>query len=310
MRRVTGFVLTLLGAFLIVVAALLRFWLAPAAAKFPLNEYQVVTLSGTGSYFSQSQLSELTGVSVKATFTIKGNTSLGTGTNAVWDFFKSIQDTTNSAPIAYVPYREAFNRKTGQLVNCCGDFVTDPVTAKANHSVQMSGLGLFFPIGTQKQNYTIFDTTAAKTEQATYEGTANVDGILTYKFLEKVNATQFGTDNVPGSVLGSHASTVPLGEYYTATNTYYVDPETGAPLDTSQNQTITLGNSPSNIQILASQISVIQTGPSIASVVSSDQNARRDLSLLQVILPVIGLVLGIVLLVVGMILMRARPQRL
>jgi MFS family permease len=305
MRRVTGFVLTVLGAFLIVVAALLRFWLAPSAAKFPLNEYQVVTLSGTGSYFSQSQLQELNGVGVKVTFTIKGDTSAGNSTNAVWGFFENVQDTTNNAPIANVPYREAFNRRTGQLVDCCGEFVSDPVTGKSNHSVQMSGLGLFFPIGAQKQTYSIFDPTAARTEQATYQGTAEVDGILAYKYVEKVNPTMYGTDQVPGNVLGSPSSTVPLGEYYSATNTFYIDPETGAPLDTSQTQSITLGTSPSNVQIQASQVSVIETGASIAQVVSSDQSARNKLTLAQVILPVIGLALGLVLLVVGIILLRS-----
>jgi MFS family permease len=306
MRRGTGFVLTLLGAFLIVVAALLRFWLAPNAATFPLNEYQVITLSGTGSYFSQSQAQEMTGVNVRVTFTIRGNVALGNGTNAVWDFFKSVQDTTNKAPIAYVPYREAFNRKTGQLVNCCGVYVTNPVTGKANHSVQMTGLGLFFPIGAQKQSYTLFDPTAATTVQARYEGTANVDGILTYKYVEKASPTRFGTDDVPGSVIGNASvSTIPLGEYYSATNTYYIDPETGAPLDSTQDQTITLGNSPSNVQILGSDISVVETGQSIASSVSSDQSARRDLALVQVILPLIGLLLGLVLLVVGIILVRS-----
>jgi MFS family permease len=306
MRRGTGFVLTLLGAFLIVVAALLRFWLAPNTAKFPLNEYQVITLSGSGSYFSQAQVAELTGVNVRVTFTVRGNVGLGNGTNAVWDFFKSVRDTTNQAPITYVPYREAFNRKTGQLVNCCGEYVTDPVTEKANHSVHMSGLGLFFPLGAQKQNYTVFDPTAARTELARYEGTANVDGILTYKYVEKASPAKFGTDDVPGSLTGNaSATTVPLGEYYSATNTYYIDPETGAPLDTAQDQTITLGNSPSNVQILGSDISVVETGPSIASSVSADQSARRDLALIQVILPLIGLLLGLVLLVAGIILVRS-----
>lgn len=304
MRRVTGFVLTLLGAFLIVVAALLRFWVAPAAAKFPLGEYQVIGLSGSGSYFSQTQLQELTGVSVGVTFTIDGNSSLGNGTNAVWNYFQHVEDTTNHQPIADVPFREAFNRKTGELVNCCGTFVSDPVTGKQNHHLTMSGVGLFFPIGTKAQNYTVFDTTAARTETAAYDGAATVDGILTYKFVEKVAAVKYGTYTVPGTVIGNPSeASVTLGEYYSATNTYYIDPETGAPLDTSQDQTIALGPNPSTVQILGSNISVIETSSSIQSSVNSDQSARQKLALVQDILPLIGLLLGIVLLVVGIILL-------
>jgi MFS family permease len=303
MRRVTGFVLTLLGAFLLVVAAVLRFWLAPNAAKDPLNEYRVIDLSGTGSYFSQAQVQAENNVNVGVTFTIKGNTSLGNSNDAVWDFFERVTDTTNNAVIANDQFREAFNRKNGELVNCCGAYVSDPVDNKANHSVKMSGLGLFFPIGTKPQNYTVYDTTAHQTETARYDGGFSVDGILTYKFVETVGPVQYGTDTVPGSIVGASGNAT-LDEYYSATNAYYIDPLTGAPLDTSQNQTITLGDPANPDQISASTINVEETGPSVASVVSADKNARNDLVLVEDVLPIIGGVAGIVLLIFGIILLR------
>jgi MFS family permease len=306
MRRVSGFVLTLLGAFLIVVAALLRFWLAPSVAKDPLNEYHVLSLSGTGSYFNKSQTQELTGVSVGVTFTIKGNVPLGTSDTAVWDLFVYVKDTTNNQPIAYIPYREAFNRKTGETVNCCSDYITNEVSGAKNQSVQMSGLGPFWPLGAQQKTYTIFDPFVGRPEPATYQGTTDIDGIQTYHYVEKVvTPVKFGTYDVPGTVVGSSQATVPLGEYYTATNAFYVDPETGAPLDLTQNQTVTLGNSPTNVQITGSSIQVAETPSSVASVVSSDQSSRNGLLLVQDILPLIGLILGLVLVVIGMILVRS-----
>jgi MFS family permease len=304
MRRVSGFVLTLIGAFLIVLAALVRFWLAPDVAKDPLNEYKVLTLAGDGSYFSKAQGQEQTGVSVRITFTIDGDVSLGSGSTAVWNFFTYVKDTTNNQPISYIPYREAFNRSTGETVNCCGEYITDPVSGSANHSVTMSGLALFWPIGAQQKNYTIFDTTAARPEQATYNGTTNIDGVQTYKYVESVAPVKYGTYAVPGSVLGVTASTVRLGEYYSATNTYYIDPVTGVPLDVTESQSITLGNSPTNVQILGSKIAVAETPSSVASVVSADNSSRTDLQLVQDILPLIGLLLGIVLVVLGAILVR------
>ncbi len=305
MRRVSGFVLTLLGAFLIVVAALLRFWLAPGLAKDPLNEYHILSLSGTGSYFNKSQAQEQTGVSVAATFTIKGNVPLGTGDTAVWDLFVYVKDTTNNQAVAYIPYREAFNRKTGETVNCCGSYVTDEVSGAKNHKVHMSGLGPFWPLGAQQQTYTVFDPFVGRPELATYQGTADIDGIQTYRYVERVaTPVKFGTYDVPGQVIGSAQATVPLGEYYVATNSFYVDPVTGAPLDLTQNQTVTLGNSPTNVQITASSIQVAETPASVASVVSSDQSSRNDLLLVKDILPLIGLLLGIVLMVIGMILVR------
>jgi hypothetical protein len=305
MRRVTGFGLTLLGTFLIVVAALLRFWLGPdVAAEYPLGWDQTISLTGTGSYFSQALVQEQSNVSVGVTYTLLGNTGLGSGNTAVWDSFTSVQDLTNKQPITYLSYREAFNRRTGQLVDCCGEYVTNPVSGKQNHSVHMSGQAVVFPMGTHGQTYSVFDTIAAKQESATYQGAASVEGILTYKFVENVAPTKIGTEDVPGSILSEPSvSEVPLGEYYSATNTFYVDPVTGDPLDILENQTITLGSSPSNVEINASQLSVVETASSVATSVSKDQGNRQGLQLVEDVLPLIGLLAGLVLLVIGIILL-------
>ena len=95
MRRVSGFILTILGAFLLVVAVLLRVWVAPSVIEFPLDEYQIVQLAGTGSYFSPAKEKELVGVSVLVTETTKGADVAGSGGAAVWDGFVAVQDTTN-----------------------------------------------------------------------------------------------------------------------------------------------------------------------------------------------------------------------
>ena len=48
----------------------------------------------------------------------------------------------------------AFDRRTAQLVNCCG------ASLNGDTSVRQSGLvGYVFPIGTQKQTYQVYDTT-------------------------------------------------------------------------------------------------------------------------------------------------------
>jgi len=85
MRGVTGLVLAGLGAFLILVAVLLPTWLSGQVIKFPLNEYETATLAASNaSYFSPASLSEKTGVSMEATYTIKGDASKGNSSTAVW----------------------------------------------------------------------------------------------------------------------------------------------------------------------------------------------------------------------------------
>ena len=78
MRRVTGFTLTVVGVILIVGAILLPTYISGQVLKFPLNESTTATLAGTGvSYFSEVKLVPKTGVSVQATYTIKGDAAAG-----------------------------------------------------------------------------------------------------------------------------------------------------------------------------------------------------------------------------------------
>src|SRR5260370_21164756 len=62
MRRVLGASLTGLGAFFLVLALLLRFVLPSQVIKWPLNEYQVTSLTGHNvSYFNQGLAKVLAG---------------------------------------------------------------------------------------------------------------------------------------------------------------------------------------------------------------------------------------------------------
>src|SRR5215471_4621266 len=121
MRRVSGFVLTLLGAFLLLLAVLLRFWVVPVNLKVPLNTYKIVHLTGTGAYLSRSNGTQVAGASVTVTTTTKGDVLAGNSGTAVYDIFSSVEDVTNHVPISYYGYREAFNRQNGQVVSCCGE---------------------------------------------------------------------------------------------------------------------------------------------------------------------------------------------
>jgi len=296
MRRVSGFILTILGAFLLVVAVLLRFWVAPKVIEFPLDEYQIVQLAGTGSYFSPAKEKELVGVSVLLTETTKGADVAGSGGAAVWDGFVAIQDTTNRVPIAYVAFREALNRRTGELVDCCGAYVTNPVNGKPEYSVHMTGIGFVWPFGAQPQTYRIFDVGAHRAEPARYAGTARIAGILTYRYVERVAPTRIGTE--PRNSFGQSPS-----EYYSAANTYFVDPETGMALKITENQEVTLATGGAT-QLVSPDLSLTETARSVRAAISSDQGVRGAISLYESTLPLIGLTLGLVFLAIGILLVQ------
>jgi MFS family permease len=303
MRRVSGFVLTLLGAFLLVLAVLLRFWVVPANLKIPLNTYKITHLTGTGLYLSHSTGTEVSGVTVNVTNTTKGDVLAGNSGIAVYNFFSSVEDVSNHTPISYLGYREAFDRKTAEIVNCCGEYITNP--AGQHLSVPMSGLGPAWPPGAQKQAYVIFDPAAARPEPIKYAGTGTVDGISVYRYVEHVNSQQIGTQQVSGSLAGAPSQAeVTLGEYYTATNTYWVDPETGAPLSTTQNQEVVLSDPSGVTRLAGTDLTLAETPASVSSVVQTDIGYRNEINLAKNILPLIGLIVGLVLMVIGLLMVR------
>lgn len=307
MRRVVWSVLTGLGVFFIVVAVLLKFFVPGQALKFPLNEYTTGTLQGTGlSYFSAQQVQELSGVTMRATNTVEGDVAAADAAGgshiAVWKSFTAVEDLTNHVPFQYSSETLAFNRTTGQLVNCCAEFIG------ADHHLHVSGQGFLWPLGTQKRDYEVFDTTVLKPVLFHYEGTATTDGVATYRFVAQVPNQQIGTETLPGSIVGMTAAEVTLPEFYTAAKTYWVDPVTGVPLEVHESQRITLQDSTGATRLVLFAGNLASTPASVSSSVATDKSGVTKIQLVEVILPITAGLLGIILLAIGLVLSRSKPD--
>jgi hypothetical protein len=298
MRRVIGITLAGLGAFLLVGALLLRTYVGGQLIKFPLNEYEKTTLlAKNASYFSPVLVRSVTGATIQVTDTVKGDAKAGNSSTAVWNEFDYLYDLTNHVEYAVSTRRAAFNRRTGQLVDCCG------ASINGNSSIrQTGGSGYVFPFGTQKRTYDVFDTNVNRPMPFRYEGTGTIDGISVYRFVEHVTSVKAGSEKIPGSLVGFKQSMVTLPEYYTATNTYWVDPETGAPLYTTQNQKLVLQDATGKQRLLLLDADLVMTPQSERDTVNLDSTGRNELRWFQDIVPLAAGVLGIVLLIGGILL--------
>jgi hypothetical protein len=302
MRRVLGLVLTGLGAFFLALALLLRFYLPGQVIKFPLNEYLVTTLTAhNASYFSAKQLAVMTGVTVKTTSTVEGDVTAGSGSTAVWNDFTAVQDMTNNAPIEYVSQRTAFDRRTGAIVDCCGEYVS--VSNSPTVKGHQSGLGYVWPLGTQKQTYLVYDTTVDKPEPFRYAGTATVDGMTTYKFVEQITNQQFGSQTLPGSLVGyPGVPSLTLPEYVTETNTFWVDPVTGAPMTVNENRTLSLENISGATKLILFKADMVATPQSVTNAVNVANSGHLKIDFIEDIGPLVGVLLGVVLMIIGITL--------
>jgi hypothetical protein len=303
MRRSTGLVATALGAFLVVLALLTRFYIAEQAIKFPLNEHRITTLTADHvSYFNQGELQEFQRVTMTDTSTTEGDVASGSSSTAVWNNFSYIFDQTNGLTYDYSLQRLAFNRRSGELVDCCGA----SINARRMH---FSGLGYVFPLGAQKTTYQIFDTTLMKTHPISYAGTATVDGLATYKYVEAVAPTRIGTEQLPGSLIGLlDEATVSLGEYYAGTTTDYVDPISGVPVSVRTGQHLYLADSSGKQVLNLLNATFVTTPASVAAAARTARSADATISVATVIVPATVGVAGVIVLIIGVIMARTRPD--
>jgi hypothetical protein len=302
MRRVSGLVLTGLGAILFVLALLSRFVVAGDVVKFPLTEHSVsVLLATNASYFSTANLQEETGATLRDTVTVTGDSAAGTSSRAVWSQVSSVYDVTDSRAVQTSAERLAFDRRTAKLISCCGTAIG------ARSGIHVSGLGYVWPPGARKSAYQLFDTTLLRPVPAVYAGTAVVDGLTTYKYVETVPATRFGTRTLPGSLAGlTDGQPVTLAEYDQSVTTEFVDPATGSPVRYVSSQHLYLADS-SGSQVLNLMNARFTTEPaSVAGFVRSAKSKDVEISVVSVILPAVLALVGIIVLAMGVILILSR----
>ena len=303
MRRV-GLVLAGLGACLIVFAVLMATWVSNQVIKFSLNQYASVSLTGdNASYFSAAKLTEMTGVNMEVTDTIKGNAAAGSDSTAVWDRFTYVYDQSNRAPVQTMTRTMAFDRRTALLTNCCGSNVN------GDSSIQQRGyVGIVLPIGTQKQTYDVFDVNLNRPVPFHYVGTANVSGTEAYRFVGTVSPIQNGTQTVPGSLVNMSQASVTLPQYYESQVTYWIDPITGALLNVTQNEKLTLRDPSGTRQVLLLfDANLAATPDSVDGLVAIDNSKLTQIGFVRTLLPLVTGIAGLVLLIVGIILVR-RPR--
>ncbi|HEY3908213.1 MAG TPA: DUF3068 domain-containing protein [Streptosporangiaceae bacterium] len=309
MRRVVWSVLTGLGAFFVVLAIMSWLYVPGQAVKFPLNEYSLNTLvANNASWFSPKSVSELSNVTLQITSTVKGDVtaanSLGSSKYAVWQSFAVVEDTTDHQQVSIPAAADefAFDRRTGTLIQWSGNQI-DGKPVK-----NISGQGFVWPLGAKKQSYQVFDTTLLKPVTFKFVSTATTSGIPTYKYVAVIPPTQVGTQALPGSLVGEKAPTVTLPEMFSTTETYYVDPVTGAPLQIERNTNEVLADASGATKLVLLKADFKTSSASVAATVKSDNHYRNLINLATFIVPVVAGLIGIILLVIGLVLSRMSPE--
>jgi hypothetical protein len=308
-RAKRGQLLLGLGAFLLVLAALLKFYAYPQLAVAPIDQNSESILIGPdATVFDIGSLSEIDTdltTSARTVGDIEASEEAGDDVR-VWVNTSSTTDSDGVVRSRSVD-RVAFDAHTGEAVNCCDEFYE---TVEGEQTpVEHQGLVFKFPFGTEKTTYDWWDSTLLEAVPIEYTGTEEVAGYETYVFEHTIEPTVTGTIEVPADVLGEEGEdSLEADRVYSNVRTLWVEPNTGVVLKRTEQQDNYLEYDGER-RVTTTEVTTGYTEETTQDFADEYGGLGRLLNLANVTLPIVFVVLGLVLVVGGVLLYRRDHAR-
>lgn len=310
-----GLVVFGLGVLLLVLAPTVRFAVAPALVRAPLDIDVTLKAGGTGFQYLDAKAGRVVPITVDITRHLRGDVAAGNHDVAVYDETLCLtRDDANEHPgclrdddriVANYQDRIPFDRVTGYAVKgrVCGE--SGNVDCKASvdgEPTEHQGLGYKFPMGTEKKDYLYFDTVSKKAWPVQFKGVEKKEGLDVYRFVQTITDAPAMTSGIFPSL-------------YSNVRTLWVEPRTGVIIHGQEqiDQRLTgLASTEPGADMrdpaLAGKTALKGT---LAFTPAADRlqaglarDGIRSITGITVLVPLVALVLGIVLVVVGLILVR------
>jgi hypothetical protein len=327
MRRALGLVLIALGAFLIVLAPLARWYVAPRLATAPLNcsdesaicHDKVSRSPSVGearALFNPTTLQAFPNLPVKLNSdrTVAGDV-YGSRQSGHTIYNESLVTTaqvpnadgsgTTSLGLDAQTARVAFDGNTSELIDCCGanaDGASFPKQAVG------SIMPYKFGFNTKAEDVQYYDTVLNKALPMKYTGTEDVLGLKTYKFVQTIPPTKYDVLEVPLNLVGgADGSAYKADRTYANKRTVWVEPVTGAIVKGQEvlQQALLGPDGQPHLTLLDATLDF--SAANVKASVQVAKDGKSKLQLLSTYLPIGALILGL-LMVVGGILMIRRKQ--
>jgi hypothetical protein len=278
MRKVSGFVLILLGALAVAAAILVPTAVLHHYKKTPLNIDVTQVSSGTAQLLDTKTM-QLQKVPVRSTRTVKTDGHASDGKYTTLDeklCTVVVQGPTPAClPISDPRYlstttdRVTSDRRTAESVHVA----RYAESVNGDRKVEHVGLTYKWPIDTQKQTYRYFFSDLGRAFPATYQGTEKVAGLTTYKFVSQTGVQPYQVPTPAGLVPGS----------YEDRTTVWVEPETGAIINGTERQILKIINpvDPSGPKLTAIDVSLSFDKAAINDAAGEAKHARRLLDVAE-----------------------------
>ncbi|RYB90867.1 DUF3068 domain-containing protein [Nocardioides glacieisoli] len=293
-RKIIGWVLLALGAFLVVVGLMAALWAPGQVKRTPLDTDSVTRLSGNADKLNPAT-GEVENIDVQATSITKADSELSDDDVVV--FVNStclvINDGSGEVP-------DCVDGEDERLVTASTDvFATDRGDAMAVNgssylppsAEEKEGLVNKWPFDAEKKTYPYWDGLLGEPVDATYDGTETIDGLETYRY--HVLVEDAATEILSG-----------VEGVYSQDKYIWIDPVTGSIINQTQDELRELEDGST---ILDLQLAFTDDQVS-ANAADADENGGT-LGLLTRTVPLIGIIGGIVALLAGGFLLWAGARR-
>lgn len=161
---------------------------------------------------------------------------------------------------------------------------------------------VFWPIGTRQGTYQVYDTNTERAWPAAYSGTAYVQGLLTYRFTQRIPVTVVQQlPGVPTSLLGLRgpSRTVVANRTFQASNTFWVDPRTGVPVNAEERILSVLRAPGGQDRLMVANAGLTMTPASQHALAAVARQNAAAITAVRQEGPIGGLLLGLLLLLAG-----------
>jgi hypothetical protein len=320
-RRKLGTAAVFLGAFVLVLAVMSKFYMYDRLAVVPLNNVSTntaVTAQGAdGEYLNAAAGLKVTTGPLKNTKLVTGDVDASKKASdelgrdvAVWKIYDctaapSFDCGSGETALSATNDTVAFDRHTGETVAWSGNQIqTNGETVKP---AKFEGLYFKFPFDAKKKTYQFWDGTLNEATPAKYVGEGSVKGLKVYKYRQTIAPVSTGTIDVPGSLVGSDESTVTADQFYSSVTDYSVDPVTGVVIvgQTAQDNYLELDGE----RVLTTTKATLRyTDKTVSDTVDEYKSKASLLKAIKTTIPVGGLILGLLLIAGGLVL-RGRGDR-
>lgn len=297
MRRTVAVVLVAFGVFFLALAPMTRTWLSSSLMKTPLDYYSETVLTAEGAtYFNIEDVELVENANLEANSTLRADVASSTDETVVWDQFTWLRDADTDFGITSTSRRAGHDRVTGEAVDCCDAMINDEAVAQ-------NGQAWKFPFFTEQRDYDFFETTVQENVPMKFQGTEEIKGVESYKFVQEVEDEVVGERTLPRSVAGLEGDGDVTGdEVFSITRTYWIEPVTGSPLKIGENQNrVVVVDGEEVLTILDADL--VSNDESIQNAVDKADQGRTMLPLLHTTLPIVSLVVGVGFIGIAVILL-------